>query len=180
MRWIAAVAVLALALPARADDLAAPGAPSAAPAPPPRTPFDRGRFGLGGGAGEQTNFDKQYIWVGASVGYFVLDGVELGLSGLYEFGNDPTISELSPSLRYVAQPLVGKWPVVPYVGGFYSHWFIGGGNSDLDSVGARAGFVLISGQVLLGLGAVYEHQLESPCASGCDSVYPDVSIGVAL
>ena len=176
MRWIAAAVVLALALPARADDPATPE-----PAPAPRTPFDRGRFGIGGGAGEQTNFDTQYIWVGASVGYFVLDGVELGLSGLHEFGSGPSISEVSPSLRYVAQPLVGKWPVVPYVGTFYSHWFIGsGGGGDLDSVGARAGFVLISGQLLLGLGAVYEHQLESPCASGCDSVYPDVTIGVAL
>lgn len=178
MRWIAAALLLALAMPARADDPAAPApAPALTPAPPPPTPFDRGRFGLGGGAGEQTNFDKQYIWIGASVGYFVLDGVELGLSGLYEFGNDPTITEVSPSLRYVAQPLVGKWPVVPYIGGFYSRWFVGSGG---DTVGARAGVILISGQLLLGLGAVYEHQVESPCASGCDSVYPDVTIGVAL
>jgi hypothetical protein len=173
VRALLAAAVLALAPTARADD-AAP-----APAPPRRTPFDQGRVGLSAGAGEQTNFNENYIWIGASAGYFVLDGFELGLSGLHEFGSGPSISQLSPWVRYVAQPLVGKWPVVPYVGAFYDHWFVGGSTPSIDGVGARAGLLYVSGSVVLGLGAAYEHELDG-CGTDCDLVYPDVTIGLSL
>jgi hypothetical protein len=169
---IVIVIVIALVRPAAADGDAAAA----------NTPFDRGKFGVGVGGGTQTNFNTQYIWIGASVGYFVLDGVELGVSGLHEFGSGPSISELSPSFRYVAQPLVGKWPVVPYVGVFYSHWFIGG-NPSVNTVGARAGLLCLSrvnpGFFVFGLGAAYEHVL-GPCTSSCDSVYPDVTLGFAF
>ena len=161
---------LALARTASADDVT----------PPEKTPFDRGRFGFGVGAGTLTSFDTQYIWVDASAGYFVLDGLELGALALHAFGSGPSISEVQPSLRYVARPLVGKSPVVPYVGTFYSHWFIGGANPDINTLGARAGLVFVShtdrGWLVLGLGAAYEHVLGA-CTQDCDSVYPDVTIG---
>ncbi len=163
--------LLALAAPARADE------------PPHRTPFDRGRFAASIGAGTQTNFDTQYFWAGAGVGYFLLDGLEVGLSGLHEFGSGPSISIVSPSLRYVAQPLVGAWPVVPYVGTFYDHWFIGSGNPDVDAIGARAGFLYVTsagaGSAVLGLGIAVEHQLGA-CGTTCNSVYPDITISFAL
>jgi hypothetical protein len=175
-RSIVLVLVFALALPlastARADD-----------EPPRPTPFDRGKLGIGAGGGTQTNFNVQYIWIGASVGYFVLDGVELGLSGLHEFGSGPSISALSPSLRYVAKPLVGKWPVVPYVGATYAHWFIGGANPDVNTLGGRAGLLFVSraerGWFVFGLGVAYDHVLGA-CATNCDSVYPDVTLGFAF
>ena len=173
MRWLAALAVLVLVSVsvARGDDTPRP------------TPFDRGRIGISLGGGTQTNFDTSYVWLGAGVGYFVLDGLEVELDGVHEFGNGPSISMLSPSIRYVAQPLVGSWPVIPYVGASYAHWFFGGGYGDVDTIGARAGVLYISGlrvgAIVLGLGAAYDHVLGS-CITGCDSVYPDVTIGVLL
>jgi hypothetical protein len=165
----AALAVAVFASPAFADDSA----------PPRPTPFDRGKIGISIGGGSTSAFSHTYYVLGGGVGYFVLDGVELGLSGLVQFGADPSIEKLSPSLRYVAQPLVGKWPVIPYVGGFYTHWFVGKPYPDVDTVGGRGGGLFVSGQVVLGLGVVYE-RIISACTMDCDLVYPDVTISLSF
>jgi hypothetical protein len=162
--------MLAAAAPARGDD---------GDAPVRRTPFDRGRIGLSVGGGTTSAFGHPYYAIGGGVGYFVLDGVELGASGLVQFGSDPSIEKLSPSLRYVAQPLVGKTPIIPYVGAFYTHWFVGGSYSDVDTVGGRLGGLYVSGQIVLGLGVAYE-KIVSSCMMDCDSVYPDFTISLAL
>jgi hypothetical protein len=167
------VALLGVATPAHADD----PAPDQAP-PPPKTPFDRGKFNLSVGGGSQKLLDQSYFAIGASAGYFVLDGVEIGLGGLHEFGGSPSISKLTPMLEYVAQPLVGKTPVIPYVATFYNHWFIGG-QADVDTVGGRAGLLYVSGQLVLGLGAAYE-RIVSKCVMNCSSIYPDVTVSLAL
>ena len=161
--------------------LAAPGrAVAEAPADPPRpTPFDRGRVNLGVGGGSQNALGHRYFGIGGGVGYFVLDGVELGLGALHQFGDGPSISRLTPSLRYVAQPLVGHWPLIPYAGGFYNHWFIGRGLPDVDTVGVRGGLLYVSGSVILGLGVVYE-RVVSACQLDCALVYPDFTISLAL
>jgi len=169
-RLAVTVMALALARPARADD---------GDAPRPRTPFDRGRIGLSVGGGTTSAFGHPYYVIGGGVGYFVLDGVELGISGLVQFGSDPSIEKVSPSLRYVAQPLVGKTPIIPYVGAFYTHWFVGGGFGDVDTVGGRAGGLYVSGQVVLGLGIAYERVVSS-CTMNCDAWYPDFTIAFAL
>ena len=164
--------VLLASLTAHADD----------DAPPPRrkTPFDQGRFAISAGGGTASNLGHDYVAIGGSFGYYVLDGVLVAVHGLEEFGSgNPNIFELSPELRYVAQPLVGKWPIIPYVGGFYNHWFIGDGVPDVDSVGGRAGGLFVSGNVVLGLGVVVEH-IVSSCTNDCDSVYPDITIALSL
>ena len=72
--------------------------------------------------------------------------------------------------------------MIPYVGAFYNHWFIGDGIADVDSVGGRVGLVYVSGQFVLGLGVVYE-KLVSKCDSSvmdCSSVYPDFTLSLAL
>ena len=160
-----ALLVLAAAAPAYADD--------------PPTPFDQGRLNVTAGGGTSSWLGHSYVVIGGGVGYYVLDGVELSLHGLHEFGSGPSISELSPQLRYVAQPLVGKWPVIPYVGAFYNHWFVGDNLGDVDSVGGRAGGLWVNGNVILGLGVVYE-QIVSSCTMDCSSWYPDITIALAL
>jgi len=150
VRW--PLLVLALAAPAWADD----DAPR-----PRRTPFDQGRFALSLGGGTQDAFGNHYYVVGGSVGYYVLDGVGIYLSGLTELGASPFIAKLSPELRYVAQPLVGVWPVIPYVGAFYNHWFISGDYADVDTIGGHAGLLYLSGHLILGLGVGYEHTVST-------------------
>lgn len=148
--------------------------------PPPRpTPFDQGRFGLSVGASTQQSLGAHYFVIGAGVAYYLLDGLSIGLSGIQEFGDGPNISRLSPELRYVAQPLVYKWPVVPYVGAFYNHWFIGDDYPDVDTIGARAGLMFVSGHLILGLGIAVEHTV-SACTDACNDAYPDLQISFAL
>jgi hypothetical protein len=150
-----------------------------APAPARRTPFDRGRFGLSLGGGTTSAFGHPYYAIGGGLGYYVLDGVEIAASGLVQFGSSPNIEKVSPSLRYVAQPLVGKSPIIPYVGTFYTHWFVGGGFGDVDTIGGRVGGLYVSGQIILGLGLAYE-RIESACTMNCDAFYPDFTIAFAL
>lgn len=169
---IAAMLVLGSFAPARADELVAEE-------PARTTPFDRGRMGLSVGGGSTTSFGARYFGIGAGFGYFVLDGVELGIAALHQFGDGPSISKLSPSVRYLAQPLVGHSPVIPYVGGFYNHWFIGDGYDDVDTVGVRGGLVYVSGSLVLGVGVVFE-RIVSVCATDCAEVYPDFTISLAL
>jgi hypothetical protein len=179
MRTAIVLALLAAtAATARADgDIDDPEA--APPPPPPATPFDRGKFALGVYGGSQSALGQRYFGIGAGLGYFVLDGLELGLGGQFLFGDGPNIGRVTPSLRYVAQPLVPHSPVVPYVGVFYNRQFIGDDIADIDSVGTRGGLIYVSGKVLLGLGVAYE-RIVSECVTDCSSVYPDVTIAVSF
>lgn len=150
--------------------------------PPPRepTPFDRGKMSLAIAGGTTNNFGQRYFAIGAGFGYFVLDGLELGISGIHQFGDGPGISKVSPAVRYVAQPLVGKWPLIPYVGVFYNHWFIGDSYPDVDAIGARTGLVYVSGRLLLGLGVAVERTVSECIDDDCTTVYPDLTISLSL
>ncbi|HEU4728220.1 MAG TPA: hypothetical protein VFT22_10035 [Kofleriaceae bacterium] len=170
--WVIAAMLMGGAPQAHADPLL--GDPE-----PRQTPFDQGRISLMAGAGAESAFGFRYFGVGLGVGYFVLDGLEVGLFGLHEFGDGPSLNEVSPSVRYVAAPLVGRWPVIPYAGVFYNHWFVGDPGSDSDTAGTRAGVVYLSGRMLAGIGIAYEHVL-STCIESCDQVYPDVTLGFTL
>lgn len=143
------------------------------------TPFDQGRMNLTAVGGVTQNFDQRYYALGAGFGYFVLDGLELAIRGVHQFGDGPSITQVEPSVRYVAQPLVGRSPVVPFVGAFYNHWFVGDGIPDVDAVGGRVGVVYIAGRVLLGLGVAVERTV-SECVEACWDVYPDFALAFSL
>lgn len=120
----------------------------------------------------------QYMILGAGVGRYLMDGLELGVDYEAWLFGEPTLHRLSPELRYVLH-FVPK--LQPYVGVFYRHTFVSD-YDDLDSVGARAGVIFAPGRLVLGAGAVYERQLS--CEDGqvldCDDVYPEVTIGVVF
>lgn len=164
------------AAPAHADPDPAPIPPDE---PPRVTPFDQGRFGLSFGAGSQNTLGEKYYGVAGGMGYYVLDGVELGLGTAHQWGDGPSITRLTPSLRYVAQPLVRYSPVVPYVGVFGSRYFVYEGNADVNTLGGRAGLIYVGGSVLLGLGVAVE-RIVSECTEDCTSVYPDFTLSLAL
>ena len=145
----------------------------------PRTPFDQGRFGLSAGAGTSSALGHRYYAIGAGASYFVLDGFAVGFGSQVQWGDGPTILRTTPELRYVAQPLVGHWPLIPYLAVFYTHWFVGDAFADVDAIGTRGGLLYVSGSMVLGLGVAYEH-LVSECTMDCSSVYPDITISIAF
>jgi hypothetical protein len=143
-------------------------------------PFSRGSIRLTLLLGTGSTVTETYFILGAGVGYFLLDGLEVGLD--YEawlFGT-PVMNRLSPETRYVFHMV----PVIkPYIGAFYRHTFVAD-YDDLDYVGGRAGayYVPKSGRFYIGGGAVYERLLDCKSDSyvDCDTVYPEIAIGISL
>lgn len=152
------------------------GLVSFAPRAEAREPFEQGSVRISANVGSARAFDETYVAIGAGGGYYVVDGLELGLDGSVWLGPGPSIGTLGPRATYVLHFV----PVLkPYVGGFYRHWFIGEGIDDQDSVGARFGAYYVSGRgFFLGGGAAYEHTLA--CSSECGTWWPEVALSVSF
>lgn len=141
------------------------------------SPFDQGRVRVSFVASSGGSFGNQYFIVGAGVGYFVLDGWEIGLDAEHWFGEDPTISKLSTQTRYVVQALP---PINPYLGVFHKHWFIGSDTDDIDTVGGRFGlFYVASEHFFIGGGIVHE-MIVSECEEDCSATYPEFTFSATF
>jgi hypothetical protein len=138
-------------------------------------PFVQGRVRGSIFAGVSASGSETYMQLGLGVGYYLVDGLELGVNSDLWFIGDPTIVNLSPALTYVFHMVRA---VKPYVGTFYRHAFVFDAE-DLDSVGGRAGLYIVGGHVFGGGGLVYERWLS--CSDtrfvDCDEVYPEAAIG---
>jgi hypothetical protein len=142
------------------------------------TPWDQGSVSLSLVVSTQDSFGDDYFVAGAGAGYYVLPGLELGGSAVRWFGGDPGITQVSPHVRYVAVPL--GWPLLPYVGAFYTHFFIEDAPPDEDTVGARLGLLWHQGTGLVfGVGAAFE-RFVSDCNDDCSTVYPEVTVGFSF
>ncbi len=156
--FLFALAVVGLASQARAQSL-----------------FDQGRLRFGLQLGAVSSFDHTYFLLGASAGFFVLPGLELGVSADTWLGNSPNVTRLAPELRYVLDVID---VVKPYIGTFYRHWFISDGFRDQDTLGGRAGLIFVQGpHAYVNAGAAYE-RIVSECTNNCSYWYPE--IGIAL
>lgn len=142
-------------------------------------PFAEGSIRISAILGVAQQEDATAFILGAGVGYYIVDGLELGLEGEHWFGSDPSISKVSPGARYVL------WfvPVLkPYVGTFYRHVFVGSPYDDLDSLGGRVGAFWVSGGgSYFGGGAVYEKAVKG-CGKGvdCDEWYPEIMLSFSF
>lgn len=126
-----------------------------------------------------TRTDNYFI-IGGGLGYYLVNGLEVGFDYEAWLFAKPVLQRLSPEARYVFHMV----PVIkPYVGTFYRHTFVSD-YDDYDSVGGRVGAYYIpkSGRVYIGGGAVYERTLDCTSSSfvDCDAWYPEISIGVSL
>ena len=135
--------------------------------------FRQGRtqFSLMGGNGYA--FDKNYFILGASVSYYLLDGLGVGLSFENWSGNAPGITKYAPFAQYVFYQIS---TVQPYVGGFYRHTVVGG-LPGINSVGERAGINIASGSnAYFSLGFVQEVYLDcqNTVYRKCRESYPEL------
>jgi len=148
-------------------------------APAKAGPFSQGSQAVSIIAGAGSAFNDDYIILGVGYGYYVLNGLELGIDAQFWFSGDPSINKLSPQIRYVfTQPKKIK----PYVGAFYRRTFIDG-LDDLDSVGYRVGLNFMGqGNFFFGVGVVYEEYrgCSETIFSDCSSTYPEILFSFSI
>jgi hypothetical protein len=162
---IAAVAALASGSPACAAEVAGV--------------FSKGRTSLAITGGTGYAFNESYLVLGVGVGYYVLDGLNLGLSVESWSGSNPGLYKVTPSVQYVFHQIP---KVNPYIGVFYRRTYVDG-LPDINSVGGRAGVYLAAGRsAYVGLGAVYESYSDCNKAiySSCSETYPEVSFMISF
>ena len=133
-------------------------------------PFEQGRVRVALGGGSGGSFGNRYFVISYGVGYFVLDGWEIGIDAEHWFGEDPSLHKLSEQTRYVFH-MVPMFK--PYIGAFHKHWFIGDDIDDIDTIGGRlGGFFVVGGHFFLGGGVVHEI-IVSDCDMDCSETYPE-------
>jgi len=140
--------------------------------------FSKGRRRVNGTIGWGSSLGDDYLLVGLGVGYFLSNGLSVGVDFEGWFIGDPTMYKISPRADYV----VWKSPrMKPYAGVFYRYSFIGEGIDDQSSMGGRAG-VFYKGVRggMAGAGVVYERYLDLPNGIDNDVVYPEVFVAVSF
>lgn len=140
--------------------------------------FDKGRTHFAVTLGNGHAFDESYLVLGVGLSYYVIDGLNVGLSAESWSGSDPGIYKITPSVQYVFRNV----PLHPYIGAFYRRTYVED-LPDLDSAGARAGVYFAAGRrAYVGVGLVYESYID--CSKSvyrsCDEVYPEVSLTFAF
>jgi len=164
---VAAIATFASTPPATAADVAVAGA------------FSKGRTHFFVTAGNGYAFDESYLVLGVGLSYYLIDGLNVGLSWESWSGADPGMNKITPSVQYVFH----QSPTLkPYVGGFYRRAYIDG-LPDINSTGARAGVYFTAGRnAYIGIGAVYESYIDcnESVYRSCDDIYPEVSFTIAF
>jgi len=128
-------------------------------------------------AGSGSSLNNNYIILGAGAGYYLIDGLEIGADIQHWFSGDPSITKLSPQIKYVyTQPKV----IRPYLGAFYKWTFI----KDMDnqqSYGYRAGaYFSTRNRLNIGGGLVYEKYRDCALFISCSSTYPEVLLTISF
>jgi len=141
--------------------------------------FASGRTHVVVSAGNGYAFNETYFVLGLGVSYYVINGLNVGLSAEYWSGADPHVWKISPSVNYVFYQV----PVVkPYIGAFYRRTYVEN-LPDLNSYGGRAGGYVQAGRnAYLGAGVVYETYSDCNTAiyRSCSDTYPELSFTVAF
>jgi hypothetical protein len=136
-------------------------------------PFEKGSTRLSvGGAGNQNGFGVAF-----GAGYFVVDGLELGLDTAFWLGDNGNQLDLMPGVKYVFHKTKR---FKPYLGAFFHRIVYSSENREnVNSVGGRAGFYLKGGRHFFGVGVAYEKYLDCE-GKQCEQFYPEFSFVIHL
>ena len=146
------------------------------------TAFSKNSTSVGVILGSGSAFNDNYLILGVGVGYYVVEGLELGIDLQRWISGDPSITKLSPHIKYVfTQPKVIK----PYIGAFYRRTYYGDYKGidldDEDSFGYRAGaYFSTNNRVYIGGGIVYEEFKDCSAFTECSITYPEILFTVSF
>ncbi len=146
------------------------------------TAFSKNSTSVGVVLGSGSAFSDNYVILGLGVGYYVVKGLELGIDLQHWFSGEPSITKVSPQIRYVfTQPKVIK----PYIGAFYRRTYYGDYRGidldDQDSFGYRAGaYFSTNNRVYIGGGIVYEEFKDCSAFTECSITYPEILFTVSF
>ncbi|MGE5172514.1 MAG: hypothetical protein ACM3MD_01670 [Betaproteobacteria bacterium] len=138
------------------------------------SPFIKGTARFSVLLGGATAFDQSYTIAGIGGGYFVADGIEIGLDADAWFGNSPRIYEAGPRIGIVLNTDI---PLKPYLGAFYRRTHIDG-YRDNDTVGARAGVYFLTGRSAyfsIGLAQDIHLNCDRTVYASCTEIYPEIA-----
>ena len=138
-------------------------------------PFEQGNLRASVVIGSGEAFENDYTIIGLGAGYYLKNGVELGIDGEAWLGGDPDIYNLSPQAKFI---LSTQTRFRPYIGAFYTHSFVEN-EDDLDSIGGRGGVYLVQdNRWFLGVGAVYQSYFDCDenIHDSCDDIYPEITV----
>jgi len=128
--------------------------------------FTKGNTRASVAIGSGQYFNDDYLIIGAGIGYYIANGLEIGLDLDFWTGGDPSIYEVTPTVTYVFRNVPR---VQPYAGLFYSRTYIEN-RDDSNSAGARAGLYFPAGErTSVGFGVVYSELQD------CNDVFFDCS-----
>jgi hypothetical protein len=119
------------------------------------------------GSGYNSN---TYFIVGASVDYFVLNDLCVGVGVHAWLGEDPTLIQYTVPVTYYIDT---KTRLHPYAGGFYRYSDYSGGAyaQDYSSLGVRGGVAYRASFGYFAAGYVYERNMLNDINNGYPEVY---------
>lgn len=135
------------------------------------------RFSLLLGRGQA--FGDNYTILGLGFGYYVYDGLELGINWDSWQGGEPEINQVTPEVRYVFR---NQSSIDPYVGALYRWTFISGFD-DETAYGFRAGVYITAGRrSYIGIGAAYVEttSCDERIYVSCSDTYPEFSYAISF
>jgi hypothetical protein len=143
--------------------------------------FSKDSASIGVVVGSGTAFDDDYMILGLGAGYYIINGLEVGIDAQYWMSGEPSITKVTPKMTYVfTQPET----IRPYLGIFYRRTFYGDDDLNLDdqnSYGYRAGAYLNSNDdVYIGGGIVHEKYADCNPLVECSSTYPEVIFAISF
>ena len=118
--------------------------------------------------------NSDYIITGGNIGWFLLDGLKLGVGYERWYNQTPNIDKLSVDLNYYL-PVSER--VRPYIGAFLANNYLGSVDAGI-SEGVKIG-ILFSSEVA-SIGLEWNQEYYDRCFIGCERAYPMVMLGIGF